>query len=162
SRPGGRDGGRGRHGRDPARRERPPSPRPVRRGAARADRSTGAPRMSALAEPLPPAGPAPVPAGAPLVEVHDLVKLFPIPGGVLQRPLANAQAVDGVNFTTGRGETLGLVGESGCGKTTVGRLILRLIDPTSGAIVFDGVDIARLKGKALKPYRKRMQIIFQD
>jgi peptide/nickel transport system ATP-binding protein/oligopeptide transport system ATP-binding protein len=81
---------------------------------------------------------------------------------VLQRTIANVQAVDGVSFAIRRGETLGLVGESGCGKTTVGRLLLRLIDPTAGSILFDGVDIARLKGKALKPYRKRMQIIFQD
>ena len=101
-------------------------------------------------------------AGQPLVEVRDLVKQFPIRGGVLQRTVANVQAVDGVSFTIRRGETLGLVGESGCGKTTVGRLLLRLIDATSGAIVFDGVDITALKGKALKPYRRRMQIIFQD
>jgi peptide/nickel transport system ATP-binding protein/oligopeptide transport system ATP-binding protein len=106
--------------------------------------------------------PAPDPAAAPLVEVRDLVKQFPIRGGVLQRTIANVQAVDGVSFTIRRGETLGLVGESGCGKTTVGRLLLRLIDPTAGSILFDGVDIAGLKGSALKPYRKRMQIIFQD
>jgi peptide/nickel transport system ATP-binding protein/oligopeptide transport system ATP-binding protein len=98
----------------------------------------------------------------PLVEVRDLVKRFPIRGGVLQRTIANVQAVDGVSFTIRHGETLGLVGESGCGKTTVGRLLLRLIDPTAGSILFDGVDIAGLKGQALKPYRKRMQIIFQD
>jgi peptide/nickel transport system ATP-binding protein/oligopeptide transport system ATP-binding protein len=111
-------------------------------------------------EPMP--RPAPDPAAAPLVEVRDLVKQFPIRGGVLQRTIANVQAVDGVSFTIRRGETLGLVGESGCGKTTVGRLLLRLIDPTAGSILFDGVDIAGLKGSALKPYRKRMQIIFQD
>ena len=102
------------------------------------------------------------PAGETLVEVRDLVKNFPIRGGILQRTIAQVQAVDGVSFTIRRGETLGLVGESGCGKTTVGRLLLRLIDPTSGSIVFDGVDIAALKGSALKPYRRRMQIIFQD
>jgi peptide/nickel transport system ATP-binding protein/oligopeptide transport system ATP-binding protein len=120
--------------------------------------------MSALAAPIPPDRPAAVPTGAgtPLVEIRDLVKQFPIRGGVLQRTVANVQAVDGVSFTIRRGETLGLVGESGCGKTTVGRLLLRLIDATSGAIVFDGVDIIGLKGRALKPYRKRMQIIFQD
>jgi peptide/nickel transport system ATP-binding protein/oligopeptide transport system ATP-binding protein len=111
-------------------------------------------------EPMP--RPAPDPAAAPLVEVRDLVKQFPIRGGVLQRTIANVQAVDGVSFTIRRGETLGLVGESGCGKTTVGRLLLRLIDPTAGSILFDGVDIAGMKGSALKPYRKRMQIIFQD
>jgi oligopeptide transport system ATP-binding protein len=98
----------------------------------------------------------------PLVEVRDLVKHFPIRGGILQRTVAAVQAVDGVSFTIRRGETLGLVGESGCGKTTVGRLLLRLIEPTSGSILVDGVDIATLKGSALKPYRRRMQIIFQD
>jgi len=102
------------------------------------------------------------PAGQPLVEIRDLVKQFPIRGGILQRTIAAVQAVDGVSFTIRSGETLGLVGESGCGKTTVGRLLLRLIDVTSGAIVFDGVDITALKGKALKPYRRRMQVIFQD
>jgi peptide/nickel transport system ATP-binding protein/oligopeptide transport system ATP-binding protein len=117
--------------------------------------------VSAVAS-TPDALPGAAPVGRTLVEVRDLVKLFQIHGGVLQRTVANVQAVDGVSFTIKRGETLGLVGESGCGKTTVGRLLLRLIEPTSGAIIFDGVDIARLKGSALKPYRKRMQIIFQD
>jgi peptide/nickel transport system ATP-binding protein/oligopeptide transport system ATP-binding protein len=101
-------------------------------------------------------------AGPPLIEVTDLVKHFPIRGGVLQRTVNVVQAVDGVNLTIRRGETLGLVGESGCGKTTVGRLLLRLIDPTSGTILFDGTDITRLAGSALRPYRRRMQIIFQD
>jgi oligopeptide/dipeptide ABC transporter ATP-binding protein len=101
-------------------------------------------------------------AATTLVEVRNLVKNFPIRGGILQRTVAQVQAVDGVSFRIQRGETLGLVGESGCGKTTVGRLLLRLIDPTAGSIVFDGVDIAGLKGSALKPYRRRMQIIFQD
>jgi peptide/nickel transport system ATP-binding protein/oligopeptide transport system ATP-binding protein len=98
----------------------------------------------------------------PLVEVRDLVKHFPIRGGVLSRTVAVVQAVDGVSFDIRRGETLGLVGESGCGKTTVGRLLLRLIEPTAGTIRFDAVDITRLPGRALKPYRRRMQIIFQD
>jgi oligopeptide/dipeptide ABC transporter ATP-binding protein len=99
---------------------------------------------------------------ANLVEVRDLVKHFPIHGGILQRTVGQVQAVDGVSFDIRRGETLGLVGESGCGKTTVGRLLLRLLDPTSGTITFDGRDITRLRGSALKPYRRRMQIIFQD
>jgi peptide/nickel transport system ATP-binding protein/oligopeptide transport system ATP-binding protein len=107
-------------------------------------------------------GPHPLPRERSLVEVHDLVKHFPVKGGVLQRTIALVQAVDGVSFDIRRGETLGLVGESGCGKTTVGRLLLRLIHPTSGRIMFDGTDIAGLKGAALKPYRRRMQIIFQD
>ena len=101
-------------------------------------------------------------AGSPLVEVRNLVKHFPVKGGVLQRTIAQVQAVDDVSFDIRRGETLGLVGESGCGKTTVGRLLLRLIDPTSGTIRFDGEDITRVKGADLKRYRRRMQIIFQD
>jgi peptide/nickel transport system ATP-binding protein len=98
----------------------------------------------------------------PLVEVRDLVKHFPVHGGVLQRTVAVVQAVDGVSFDVARGETLGLVGESGCGKTTVGRLLLRLIEPTAGTIRFDGQDVTALKGTDLKAYRRRMQIIFQD
>jgi oligopeptide transport system ATP-binding protein len=106
--------------------------------------------------------PASAPSSRPLVEVRDLVKHFPVRGGILQRTIAQVQAVDGVSFEIRRGETLGLVGESGCGKTTVGRLLLRLIDPTSGTITFDGVDVTTITGAALKPYRRRMQIIFQD
>lgn len=98
----------------------------------------------------------------PLVEIRGLVKRFPVRGGILQRTVAEVSAVDGVDLTIRRGETVGLVGESGCGKTTVGRLILRLIEPTAGTIVFDGADITRLRGGALKPFRRRMQIIFQD
>ncbi len=116
----------------------------------------------AAATTAPAATPAPRVGPPPLVEVRGLVKYFPIRGGVLQRTVANVQAVDGVNFDIVKGETLGLVGESGCGKTTVGRLLLRLIDPTAGTIRFDGTDITGLKGSALKPYRRRMQIIFQD
>jgi peptide/nickel transport system ATP-binding protein/oligopeptide transport system ATP-binding protein len=108
-----------------------------------------------------PAGTATV-NGQPLVELRDLRKIFPIRGGILQRTVAEVVAVDGVNLSVRKGETLGLVGESGCGKTTVGRLILRLIEPTSGQILYDGTDIATLKGGALRPYRRRIQIIFQD
>jgi peptide/nickel transport system ATP-binding protein/oligopeptide transport system ATP-binding protein len=110
------------------------------------------------------AGPGAAAAGdeAPLVEVRDLVKHFPIRGGILQRTVGIVQAVDRVNFEVRRGETLGLVGESGCGKTTVGRLILRLIEPTSGTIRFEGEDITALRGAALKRIRREMQIIFQD
>jgi peptide/nickel transport system ATP-binding protein/oligopeptide transport system ATP-binding protein len=105
---------------------------------------------------------APSAGRQPLVEVRDLIKHFPIRGGLLQRHVGNVQAVDGVSFDIFKGETLGLVGESGCGKTTVGRLLLRLIEPTSGSIRFDGTDISSLRGGDLKPYRRRMQIIFQD
>jgi oligopeptide/dipeptide ABC transporter ATP-binding protein len=106
--------------------------------------------------------PAPVAGEAPLVEVRDLVKHFPIRGGILQRTIGFVQAVDRVSFEVRRGETLGLVGESGCGKTTVGRLLLRLIDPTSGTIRFEGEDITALRGASLKRIRREMQIIFQD
>ena len=97
-----------------------------------------------------------------LVEVRNLVKYFPVKGGILQRTQAWVKAVDDVSFTVRRGETLGLVGESGCGKTTVGRLILKLIKPTSGHILYDGKDLAALRERDMKPFRKRMQIIFQD
>lgn len=97
-----------------------------------------------------------------LLQVNNLVKYFPVKGGLLQRVVAWVQAVDDVSFTVREGETVGLVGESGCGKTTVGRSILRLIEPTSGSILFDGVEIMKLRGKELKDMRRNMQIIFQD
>jgi peptide/nickel transport system ATP-binding protein/oligopeptide transport system ATP-binding protein len=100
--------------------------------------------------------------GRPLVEVEGMSQFFPLIGGVLQRKVGDVKAVDDVSFTIRRGETLGLVGESGCGKTTVGRTLLRLIDPTGGRIVFDGTDITHLSGRKLAPFRRRMQIIFQD
>jgi len=97
-----------------------------------------------------------------LIEVKNLVKYFPIRGGLLQRVVAWVQAVENVNFTIREGETLGLVGESGCGKTTVGRTILRLIEPTGGSVLFDGQDVFKLQGRELKNMRRNMQIIFQD
>jgi oligopeptide/dipeptide ABC transporter ATP-binding protein len=97
-----------------------------------------------------------------LVEIKDLVKYFPVRGGLLQRTVAQVQAVDRVSFTIREGETLGLVGESGCGKTTIGRTMLRLIEPTAGEVRFDGVDILKLRGRELKAMRRNMQIIFQD
>ncbi|MGF1617781.1 MAG: ABC transporter ATP-binding protein [Acidimicrobiia bacterium] len=97
-----------------------------------------------------------------LVSLRDLVKEFPVRGGVLQRQVATVQAVAGVNLDIIRGETMGLVGESGCGKTTLGRLLTRLLEPTSGTIGFDGTDITHLSGRQLKPFRRRVQIIFQD
>jgi oligopeptide/dipeptide ABC transporter ATP-binding protein len=97
-----------------------------------------------------------------LVQVEHLTEYFPVVGGVLHRKVGEVKAVDDVSFAIRRGETLGLVGESGCGKTTVGRVLLRLIEPTGGRIVFDGTDITKLGGRRLKPFRRRMQIIFQD
>jgi peptide/nickel transport system ATP-binding protein/oligopeptide transport system ATP-binding protein len=97
-----------------------------------------------------------------LVLVKNLVKYYPVRGGLLQKIVAWVQAVDDVTFTVKEGETLGLVGESGCGKTTVGRTMLRLVDATRGEVYYDGVDILKLKGNALKSMRRNMQIIFQD
>jgi len=97
-----------------------------------------------------------------LVEIRDLVKEFPVRGGILQRQIATVRAVSGVNLDIHKGETLGLVGESGCGKTTLGRMLTRLLEPTSGTISFDGADITHLSGDDLKPFRRRVQIIFQD
>jgi oligopeptide/dipeptide ABC transporter ATP-binding protein len=97
-----------------------------------------------------------------LIVVKDLVKYFPVRSGLLQRTSAWVRAVDGVSFTVREGETLGLVGESGCGKTTIGRSMLRLIEPTSGSISMDDVNVLKLRGKGLKTMRRNMQIIFQD
>jgi oligopeptide/dipeptide ABC transporter ATP-binding protein len=109
----------------------------------------------------------PAPGGAgdgrPLLDVRDLKVYFPIRSGlVIERHVGDIRAVDGVSLSLRKGETVGLVGESGCGKSTTGRAIVRLTDPTAGSIVFDGVDVASLKGEALKRVRRRMQMIFQD
>jgi ABC-type oligopeptide transport system ATPase subunit len=97
-----------------------------------------------------------------IVAVQGLRKFFPVRAGVFQRVVANVQAVDDVSFTIKEGECLGLVGESGCGKTTVGRTMLRLTEPTAGAVFYEGVDVFKLKGRDLKAMRRNMQIIFQD
>jgi len=99
---------------------------------------------------------------SPLVEVRDLVKHFPITGGVFLREVAAVKAVDGVGLTINQGETVGLVGESGCGKSTLGRLILRLDEPTSGDILFQGESILGYDNRKMRTLRKEMQIIFQD
>ncbi|MDT7835931.1 ABC transporter ATP-binding protein [Aquabacterium sp. OR-4] len=100
--------------------------------------------------------------GAPLLQVKNLVKRFPIRGGLLQRVVDQVHAVDGVSFELQRGETLGLVGESGCGKSTTGRCILRLIEPTEGEVIFDGRSVTQASKSELRALARDMQIIFQD
>jgi peptide/nickel transport system ATP-binding protein len=102
------------------------------------------------------------PVAETLLEVHNLKKYFPIHQGVLRRQVGAVKAVDGVSFTVKRGETLGLVGESGCGKSTTGETILHLLEPTGGQVIFDGQDITKLNAKELRQLRRRMQMIFQD
>jgi oligopeptide/dipeptide ABC transporter ATP-binding protein len=98
----------------------------------------------------------------PVIRVADLKKHFPIRRGILRRLTGHVHAVDGVSFDIGEGETLGLVGESGCGKSTVGRVVLRLIDPTAGSVQLRGQEITQLGKRAMRPLRRQMQIVFQD
>ena len=98
----------------------------------------------------------------PLIKVRDLIVDFPVKGGILQRTVANVRAVAGVSFDILKGETVGLVGESGCGKTTLGRAMVRLLDPTEGNITFEGNDVAHAEGPELKDLRRDLQMIFQD
>ncbi|GGI93539.1 ABC transporter ATP-binding protein [Deinococcus wulumuqiensis] len=115
--------------------------------------------------PLLNSGPQTVPVAASrqnLLEVNNLQKYFPIRGGLMSRVVANVKAVNDVTFTVGKGEVVGLIGESGSGKTTAGRALLRLIEPTGGQVIFDGTDITRLSKPQMRDYRRQMQIIFQD
>ncbi len=105
---------------------------------------------------------APNPASAPLLKVQDLVKRFPIQGGILSRTVGHVHAVDGISFELPAGETLGVVGESGCGKSTTGRCILRLIEPTSGHVWFQGKSVTDAGKEELRALARDMQIIFQD
>ncbi|TDT58414.1 ABC transporter ATP-binding protein [Fonticella tunisiensis] len=97
-----------------------------------------------------------------LIEVKGLKKYFPVKKGLFNKTPSYVKAVDDVSFTINKGETLGLVGESGCGKTTTGRTIIKLYEPTDGQIIYDGVDIAKFNEKQMIPYRRKMQMIFQD
>ena len=98
----------------------------------------------------------------PILDVQDIVKYFPVTDGLWSKPTAWIKAVDGVTFQVHKGESFGLVGESGCGKTTLGRTILRLIEPTSGSIKLDGVEITGLNRREMRAYRRDVQMIFQD
>ena len=98
-----------------------------------------------------------------LLDVHDLKMYFPVTSGIIfQRKMADVKAVDGVSFFIREGETLGLVGESGCGKTTVGRCVLMLYQPTAGEILFEGHHLTKMRGRDIRRMRRRMQVIFQD
>jgi peptide/nickel transport system ATP-binding protein/oligopeptide transport system ATP-binding protein len=101
-------------------------------------------------------------SNADILKVRGLVKHLPIRSGVLRRQTGAVRAVDGVDFTVRRGETLGLVGESGCGKTTTGRLVVRLLKPTAGTVEFLGTDLSTLDNEAMRPWRAKIQIMFQD
>jgi len=118
------------------------------------------PATAATSSPPPPDAHS---GAGPLVEVRGLVKHFPITRGILiQRRVGAVRAVDGVDLEVHRGETLGIVGEKGCGKSTTARLIMRLLDASDGEVLFDGTDITRVKGRRLKEVRREMQMIFQD
>src|SRR4051812_19265170 len=99
---------------------------------------------------------------APSLEVRDLVKHFPVRGGLFKRQRNAVRAVDGVSFDVRRGETLGVVGESGCGKSTLGKLAMKLLEPTSGQILLGGTEVTHLAPGAMWPHRRQIQLVFQD
>ena len=114
------------------------------------------------ADPSPAVSIPPPPTGDVVLDVRDLVKNFPIRAGLFRTVVGQVQAISGVSFSVAHGETLGIVGESGCGKSTTGRCILRLIDPTSGSVWFQGVDVAKAKPSDMREMRSKLQIVFQD
>jgi peptide/nickel transport system ATP-binding protein len=118
--------------------------------------------IAALPERLPRPARPPRAAGVPLIELRDLKVHFPVRQGFMRRVVDSFKAVDGVSLSVGAGEVLALVGESGCGKTTLARALLRLIDPTAGRILLEGEEITHLKRSAMRPHRRRMQVVFQD
>jgi peptide/nickel transport system ATP-binding protein len=129
---------------------------------ARAALFTAVPAALRPERPAAPRPSRPATAAAPLLSVRNLVKHFPIKGGLLKTTIGHVRAVDGVSFDLYPGETFGLVGESGCGKTTTGRLVLRLLERTSGKVEFEGKDLFAVKRRDLRPLRKDLQIVFQD
>ena len=120
------------------------------------------PADTTSSDPSPAASVPPPPSGDVVLDVRDLVKNFPIRTGLFRTVVGQVQAISGVSFSVARGETLGIVGESGCGKSTTGRCILRLIDPTSGSVWFQGVDVAKAKSSDMREMRSKLQIVFQD
>ncbi|MFG0326169.1 MAG: ABC transporter ATP-binding protein [Phycisphaerales bacterium JB037] len=138
---------------------------PLRDPATRPDLPPESRSAVSTIDPPPASKPAPATppdTASPLLEVRDLHTHFPVRTGVLQRVTDHVRAVDGVSFSLSPGETLGLVGESGCGKTTVGRTLLRLIPATSGSVLFEGSSVFDATGSQLRALRRQMQIIFQD
>src|SRR5690606_6171956 len=132
-----------------------------RRDPAEAVTSTGGNETVNISK-APAEEPRPVEDAEVLLEVDNLGKHFPVTSGLLRRQIAAVKAVDGVSFSVRKGETLGLVGESGCGKSTTGRMIMRLLDPSFGKITFEGRDITRMSQSRLRPLRRDLQMIFQD